>query len=399
MDATVRPQAGWPPVSEHWDLSRIPQGQRDTHGQRLGHPPRPGPSRAQLHPAARPSREERLYLRSRGSIFALRERETDYCKVRDVQPGEAHSPEPIRSHPRGHRPMPDAKASDRPFSRPAPPPEDTRLKQVSLSALAQGTPGGRSSQRHVAERAARECPQASVVGTCARPEHSPTAPWTLHSREAPASDSPDTGKETPPRPRRGPRELPHCGRVWAQSQPQPRRPVAFLTRRVPTPRPTHPGSTTLGHTAWLEVTGAWPPGSDSRGCLSGRPRPVAPLFLESPGVPGDRKQMASALGVVGRRPEGAGRAGRCARARTFSFLLPLERPIGLRGAAAGRPVPGAASPRCWGAPPPRGGTSVSSGSTPPSQTRAARAWFLRPCHHGDSHRPCPRGQGPGPARF
>lgn len=295
--------------------------------------------------------------------------------------------------------MPDAKASDRPFSRPAPPPEDTRLKQVSLSALAQGTPGGRSSQRHVAERATRECPQASVVGTCARPEHSPTAPWTLHSREAPASDSPDTGKETPPRPRHGPRELPHCGRVWAQSQPQPRRPVAFLTRRVPTPRPTHPGSTTLGHTAWLEVTGAWPPGSDSRGCLSGRPRPVAPLFLESPGVPGDRKQMASALGVVGRRPEGAGRAGRRARARTFSFLLPLERPIGLRGAAAGRPVPGAASPRCWGAPPPRGGTSVSSGSTPPSQTRAARAWFLRPCHHGDSHRPCPRGQGPGPARF
>lgn len=215
MDAAVRPQAGWPPVSEHWDLSWIPQGQRDTHGQRLGHPPRPGPSRAQLHPAARPSREERLYLRSRGSIFALRERETDYCKVRDVQPGEAHSPEPIRSHPRGHRPMPDAKASDRPFSRPAPPPEDTWLKQVSLSALAQGTPGGRSSQRHVAERAARECPQASVVGTCARPEHSPTAPWTLHSREAPASDSPDTGKETPPRPRRGPRELPHCGRVWA----------------------------------------------------------------------------------------------------------------------------------------------------------------------------------------
>lgn len=241
--------------------------------------------------------------------------------------------------------MPDAKASDRPFSRPAPPPEDTRLKQVSLSALAQGTPGGRSSQRHVAERAARECPQASVVGTCARPEHSPTAPWTLHSREAPASDSPDTGKETPPRPRRGPRELPHCGRVWAQSQPQPRRPVAFLIRRVPTPRPTHPGSTTLGHTAWLEVTGAWPPGSDSRGCLSGRPRPVAPLFLESPGVPGDRKQMASALGVVGRRPEGAGRAGRCARARTFSFLLPLERPIGLRGAAAGRPVLGRAPPR------------------------------------------------------
>lgn len=294
--------------------------------------------------------------------------------------------------------MPDAKASDRPFSRPAPPPEDTRLKQVSPSALAQGTPGGRSSQRHVAERAARECPQASVVGTCARPEHSPTAPWTLHSREAPASDSPDTGKETPPRPRRGPRRLPHCSRVWAQSQPQPRRPVAFLIRRVPTPRPTHPGSTTLGHTAWLEVTGAWPPGSDSRGCLSGRPRPVAPLFLESPGVPGDRKQMASALGVVGRRPEGAGRAGRCARARTFSFLLPLERPIGLRGAGAGRPVPGAASPGCWGAPP-RGGTSVSSGSTPPSQTRAARAWFLRPCHHGDSHRPCPRGQGPGPARF
>lgn len=129
--------------------------------------------------------------------------------------------------------MPDAKASDRPFSRPAPPPEDTRLKQVSLSALAQGTPGGRSSQRHVAERAARECPQASVVGTCARPEHSPTAPWTLHSREAPASDSPDTGKETPPRPRRGPRELPHCGRVWARSQPQPR--VLWLSSSAGSP--------------------------------------------------------------------------------------------------------------------------------------------------------------------
>lgn len=148
--------------------------------------------------------------------------------------------------------------------------------------------------------------------------------------------------------------------------------MAFLTRRVPTPRPTHPGSTTLGHTAWLEVTGAWPPGSDSRGCLSGRPRPVAPLFLESPGVPGDRKQMASALGVVGRRPEGAGRAGRCARARTFSFLLPLERPIGLRGAAAGRPVPGAASPRCWGAPP-REGARASAAAPRHRAKREPRA--------------------------
>lgn len=59
-------------------------------------------------------------------------------------------------------------------------------------------------------------------------------------------------------------------------------------RRVRSPSATRCGSRS-GHLA---------PGSDSQGCLSGRSRPGDHLFLESPGVPGDRKPWNQPLGVV-----------------------------------------------------------------------------------------------------